>query len=73
VPIYFYAQPADICLEKDVFVIPGDRLNAYAVYQAFIYVMYIHPGTGADTSGWIKSNRLESTGTGIAPTPNALP
>lgn len=70
---YFYAHPSDSCREKDTFVIPGDQLIAYETYKDFTYVMYIHPRTGVDTSGWIKSNRLESTGTGIAPNQNEKP
>ncbi len=64
---YFHSAPDEKCRDKKIFIVPGDLLNAYAEYNGFTRVMYIHPVTGADTEGWIKTGRLEFTGTGISP------
>lgn len=64
---YFFASPHIMCGNKKVFVVPGDQVNAYAEYNEFTWVLYLHPKTGVETEGWLLTERLEPTGTGIAP------
>jgi len=58
----FYSAPLPRCAKRE-FVVPGDRFIAYRQYRGWTYVMYIHPVTGVDTSGWLPSARLVLTGT----------
>ncbi|MGN1285960.1 MAG: hypothetical protein ACI4XG_05165, partial [Bradyrhizobium sp.] len=52
------------CPISGVFVIPNDELVAYAqTNDGWSSVMYFHPGTGNDVSGWVRSARLKATGT----------
>jgi hypothetical protein len=60
--LYFHAAPDKRCSLKDVFVIPGDRLEAYADYGEFTSVIYWKSTTGAGTAGWVLSSRLTDTG-----------
>jgi len=64
---YFYSSPDLKCKEKDVFVISGDRLDAYSDYKGFTSVMYVNFKTGQDFEGWVLKSRLKETGTGMAP------
>lgn len=68
---YFHSAPADTCINKQLFLAPGDSVIAYADYQEFASVLFLHPKTGAETQGWILSRRLKTTGTGIAPKQDA--
>jgi hypothetical protein len=52
-----------LCERNGVFVIPKDKLVAYAQTGDGWSVMYINPRTGADISGWVRSERLKATGT----------
>ena len=64
--LYFHTAPDKRCPLKNVFVIPGDRLEAYADYGEFTSVIYWNTATGAGTAGWVLSERLAQTGTPIA-------
>lgn len=64
---YFYSAPNSACKSSQLFVVPGDTVIAYAEYQEFTSVLYIHPKTGAQTDGWLPSARLKATGTGVGP------
>ncbi|HMW47006.1 MAG TPA: hypothetical protein PK011_02650 [Marinagarivorans sp.] len=64
---YFHSAPANTCINKQLFLVPGDSVVAYADYQEFTSVLYIHPKTGVETEGWVLTQRLKATGTGIAP------
>ncbi len=65
----FHTAPIARCKTRDLFVVPGDKLIAYAEHQGFTAVLYIHPTTHREAEGWVVSSRLEPTGTGIAPCP----
>lgn len=67
--LYFHTAPDTRCRLKDVFVIVGDRLEAYASYGEFTNVIYWNPNTGAGTAGWVLSSRMTATGTNIASGP----
>jgi hypothetical protein len=62
----FHLAPDAACRDKNIFVIPGDRLTAYSEYQGYTSVMYLNPKTGQDFSGWVESKRLQFAGT-VAP------
>jgi hypothetical protein len=62
--LQFYSAPSLACAMSGVFVIPKDFLVAYArTDSGWTSVMYINPRTGADVSGWVRSERLKITGT----------
>ncbi len=62
--LQFYSAPNLACAMSGVFVIPKDFLVAYArTDSGWTSVMYINPRTGADVSGWVRSERLKITGT----------
>jgi len=61
--LYFYSAPDGNCRTKDIFVIPGNELIAYAEHKGWFSVMYINSKTGNDYEGWVESKRLEFTGT----------
>jgi hypothetical protein len=62
--LQFYSAPNPGCAMNGVFVIPNDKLVAYAqTDDGWMSVMYVNPRTGADVSGWVRSERLKATGT----------
>ena len=62
--LQFYLAPNLRCPMEGVFVIPRDRLIAYAqTSDGWSQVMYLNPRTGNDVSGWVRSARLKETGT----------
>jgi hypothetical protein len=62
--LQFYSAPNLRCAMDGVFVIPKDKLVGYAqTDDGWMSVMYVNPRTGADVSGWVRSERLKATGT----------
>lgn len=62
--LQFYSAPNAACAMSGIFVIPRDKLVAYAQTDSgWTSVMYVNPRTGADVSGWVRSERLKVTGT----------
>jgi len=62
--LQFYSAPNLRCPMEGIFVIPNDKLVAYAeTNDGWSSVMYVNPKTGNDVSGWVRSNRLKVTGT----------
>lgn len=62
--LQFYSAPDARCPMPGVFVIPRDRLIAYVqTDNGWSSVMYSNPRTGNITNGWVRSERLKSTGT----------
>jgi hypothetical protein len=64
--LYFHTAPDEQCKLKNVFVIAGDGLEAYANYGQFTRVIYWNPGTGAGTAGWVLRSRVAETRTDTA-------
>ncbi|MFW0697829.1 hypothetical protein [Pantoea sp. R13S299] len=64
--LYFYSAPDEKCIEKEVFVVPGNELYAYVEYENYYSVMYV-TNDGNQVDGWVKKDRLVETHTGIAP------
>jgi hypothetical protein len=56
--LFFHSAPDDRCIQKNIFIIPGDQVNAYTEYSDFVSVMYID-SHGKDTEGWVKRDRLQ--------------
>jgi hypothetical protein len=55
------------CKLSGVFVLPGDRVNAYLVSSGYVLVMYLNTKTGSEANGWVQESRLKANGYGIAP------
>jgi len=64
--LYFYSSPNEKCLEKEVFVVPGNELYVYVEYGKYYSVMYV-ANDGNQVDGWVKKDRLVETHTGTAP------
>lgn len=67
--LYFHTAPNERCKSNDVFIVSGDLVNASADYDGYTYIMYFNK-EGKEFDGWVKSNRLIQTGTGIGPSDN---
>ncbi len=57
--LYFHAAPDKRCQLKYLFVIPGDRVEAYAEFGDFTNVIYWNAASGAGTGGWVLTARLK--------------
>lgn len=64
--VYFYSAPDDRCKIKDVFIVYGDSINSYADYQGFSSVIFFKKN-GDTISGWVHSDSIKPTGTGVGP------
>lgn len=64
--LQFYSAPDKKCLEKGVFVIPGNSLYAYVEYHGYYSVMYLSDD-GDQITGWVEKGRLIDMHKGIAP------
>ena len=59
----FFSAPSPQCAIPGVFVIPKDELIVYAqTASGWSSVVYMSQA-GNDVSGWVRSNRLKTTGT----------
>lgn len=65
--LQFYSAPSEACAMKGVFILPGEQVSAYILFGEFTAVMYVNRKTLVDVEGWVKTSRLEATGTGFAP------
>lgn len=63
---YFYSAPDVNCKIDGVFIIHGDSVNVYAEYNGFSSVIFFKKD-GSSVDGWIHSNAISATGTGIGP------
>jgi len=62
--LYFHTAPDARCIDKKVFVIPGDSLDARTVSgdkNEWVSVTYLKKN-GEDVSGWVRAERLMFTG-----------
>jgi hypothetical protein len=59
---YFFSAPALQCVNKGVFVVPGDTVTVYKPYKNWYQVMYVNKRTGKDFEGWVQENRLRLGG-----------
>lgn len=65
--LYFHSSPYPNCRLRDVFILPGEVVNAYVEFAGYTAVMYLNKKTGDDAVGWVETTRLRATGRGIAP------
>lgn len=62
--LQFFSAPDARCAMKGVFVVPHDDLTAYVETRSgWSSVMYINPRSGDSVQGWVRSERLRTTGT----------
>lgn len=59
--LHFHTAPDASCVSK-VHVIHGDALLAYNEWQGWFSVQYTHPKTGKISSGWVKGDGVQATG-----------
>jgi len=62
--LYLYSGPDEKCLNKDLFVVPGDTLISYKDYGKdgeWSSVMYTSK-SGKSVDGWVHTKRLRFTG-----------
>lgn len=62
--LYLYTGPDEKCLDKKLFVVPGDGLVAHDEFGEkgeWSYVMYVAKN-GKDYHGWVSTNRLRFIG-----------
>lgn len=62
--IYFYTAPDEHCKIKNLFIIKDDIVSVYADYKDYSSVMYFKKN-GDPVSGWIHSDSIKPTGTGV--------
>ena len=70
--LYFHSAPDRQCQLADVFVVPNDRLEAYAEHGEFTEVIYWNAKTRAGTAGWVVTSRLTETAAGVQSGPAML-
>ena len=56
--LYFHSAPNKQCQLKNVFVLPNDRLEAYAEHGEFTEVIVWHAKSRVGTAGWVATARL---------------
>ncbi|MFG6892057.1 hypothetical protein ACGYTX_08210 [Burkholderia pseudomallei] len=59
---HFYSAPASQCIEKRVFLVPGDTVTVYKSYKTWYQVMYVSGKTGEDFEGWVEEGRVRLGG-----------
>ncbi|KTC35784.1 MAG: SH3 domain-containing protein [Pseudomonas sp.] len=60
--LHFHSAPHAACMDKKLFVIPGDGLTVYAATDdGWAQVMYIAKD-GEDYNGWVEEQRLKLGG-----------
>lgn len=73
--LYFHTAPNERCIDKKVFVIPGDSLSALTVSgekDEWVNVTYLKKN-GDEVSGWVRAERLMFTGaSGMNMTPEKV-
>jgi hypothetical protein len=62
--LQFFSAPDAGCAMVGIFVVPHDDLTAYAeTASGWSSVLYINPRGGNSVQGWVRSERLRTTGT----------
>lgn len=60
--LYFHTAPSEACIDKKVFVVPGDRLMARTESGPWSEIEYMDKD-GEMYNGWVLTQRLQFTGT----------
>lgn len=64
--LYFYSAPDERCISKNIYIVRGDQVEAYAEYNNYLFVIYFTK-VGHEVSGWVHKNRLRPTHQGVGP------
>ena len=67
--LYFHSAPDERCISKNIYMVRGDQVEAYAEYNNYLFIIYFTK-VGHEVSGWVKKNRLKSTHQGVGPENN---
>ena len=67
--LYFHTAPDKQCQLGNVFVVPNDRLEAYAEHGEFTEVIYWSSKARAGIAGWVVTSRIAETESGSRPGP----
>ena len=59
--LYFHTAPDKQCQLRTVFVVPNDRLEAFAEHGEFTEVIYWNAKSRVGTAGWVVSSRVVET------------
>lgn len=62
--VYFYTAPDQSCRQNASFVVLGDYLYAYKMYDKFVYVNYITI-KGKEVKGWVDSSKIKNYSPGL--------
>jgi len=62
----FFAAPDDNCRMQGVFILPGEPVEADRETRGFTLVWYRNPRTGAEASGWVRTERLQPITAAVA-------
>ena len=65
--LYFHTAPDKQCQLSTVFVLPNDRLEAYAEHNGFTEVIYWNAKSRAGTAGWVVTARIAEVESASAP------
>ncbi|WP_263064382.1 hypothetical protein [Dickeya dadantii] len=57
--LYFYSAPDDTCLNKQLFIVVGDKVTVYRQWNGFYAITYYNPA-GELFDGWVKGDRLSA-------------
>jgi hypothetical protein len=69
----FYAAPDYGCEMQGVYILPGDTVDALIDRAGFTWVKFRRASTGAEASGWVRSDRLAASGRAAAGPTGAAP
>jgi hypothetical protein len=59
--LFFHSAPDSSCRQRDLFVVPGDALEAHNEYGIYTEVVYVHPKSKRESIGWVETGRLQET------------
>ncbi len=65
---YFYSAPSEVCKLNHVFIIRSNHVDVQAEYNGYSSVIFFKKD-GNPIQGWVKTDSLIPTGTGIGPKP----
>lgn len=58
--LYFYSAPDKKCKNSKVFLVPGDHVIVYSIYNGFLSAAYFK-SNGDSVDGWLDTSQLENT------------
>lgn len=56
--LHFHTAPSTQCREKDIFIIPGDRVTLYRPYHGWYQLLFVNSKSGGHFEGWVDANRV---------------